>query len=279
MKTPLQTPHIDYAELSTMDNSSIRECIRSNRYQGHTAGLAKGYLQTNVAIMPERYVADFLKLCDKNSRSCPLSAVSKVGDPSIPELGIDLDIRSDVPLYNVYRYGVLEASTHNIEHLWQDDFVTFALGCSFTFEHVALEAGIPLWHIENNKTIPMFRTNIPAVAVGPFSGNIVVSMRSIPSDQVELISELSQRFPLAHGAPIHIGDPNKIGISNTDEPDWGDSAPVGKNQIPVFWACGVTPQVLIENAGIPLFISHKPGHMLITDVEDDASSTFFGESN
>ena len=185
-------------------------------------------------------------------------------------LGRDIDIRSDVPAYNIYRHGRLDGSTADITDLWTDDMVAFALGCSFTFEHALMQAGIPLWHIENDTTVPMFRTDRPCVPAGPFSADMVVSMRALPADRVDEAVALSRGYPLAHGAPVHWGDPAAIGITDVSRPDWGDPAPVPEGAVPVFWACGVTPQVAIERAGLPVCITHKPGHMLITDIAEDA---------
>ena len=185
-------------------------------------------------------------------------------------MGEDIDIRSDVPAYNVYRSGRLTETVLDLKDIWQDDFVAFALGCSFTFEHAVMRAGIKLWHVENNTTVPMFRSNLECVPSGRFSGTTVVSMRSIPKDQVNLAVEVSAKYPLAHGAPIHIGNPAEIGILDINQPQWGDPAPVQEDEVPVFWACGVTPQVAIETAQIPLVITHKPGRMLISDIDEFA---------
>ncbi|MEZ5583339.1 MAG: putative hydro-lyase [Candidatus Competibacteraceae bacterium] len=261
---------ISYATLSSKSLPELRQAIRTGQYGSHTAGLGVGYLQANLAIMPEAYALDFMRFCQRNPKPCPLVGVSDTGDPMLRTLGHDIDIRSDVPAYNIYRAGILEGSVANIDHLWQDDLVTFALGCSFTFENAVQKLGIPLWHIEHDTVVPMFRTNRPTVPAGLFRGPLVVSMRSIPQDRVELVTEISRRYPLAHGAPVHIGDPAQIGIVDIDRPDWGDPAPVAEGEVPVFWACGVTPQAAIAQAGIPLCITHKPGHMLITDVLEDA---------
>lgn len=268
--------HIDsltgYADLVGLDCNAVRTKIRTNSYQAHTAGLASGQLQANLAIMPEEYALDFMRFCQRNPKPCPLSGVSDTGNPMMFTMGQDIDIRTDVPAYNIYRDGQLAGATPDIMGIWKDDFVAFALGCSFTFEHAALRAGIKLWHIENNKTVPMFRSSIDCAPSGRFSGAMVVSMRAIPKDQVDLISEISAKYPLAHGAPIHVGNPSEIGIPDINKPEWGDPAPMEDDHIPVFWACGVTPQVAIENARIPIIITHKPGHMLISDIDELAES-------
>lgn len=255
-----------------MDRDAVRGAIRTGAYRSHTAGLAPGVLQSNLAIMPERYALDFMRFCQRNPKPCPLSAVSDTGDPMMRTLGRDIDIRTDVPAYNVYREGKLDATVADIASIWTDDLVAFALGCSFTFEHALMQAAVTLWHIDNDTTVPMFRSDIDTVAAGPFHGKMVVSMRAIPVAQVDLVVTVSRRFPLAHGAPVHVGDPAAIGIKDVARPEWGDAAPVPEGHVPVFWACGVTPQVAIEQAGLPLCITHKPGHMLITDVPEDAES-------
>lgn len=263
---------VTYDILKTRALSEQRSAIRCGDYRAHTAGLGQGYLQANLAIMPEAYALDFMRYCQRNPKPCPLTGVSDTGNPMMFTMGRDIDIRTDVPAYNIYRYGKLIGSQSDISDLWQDDLVVFALGCSFTFEQALLRAGIPVWHIAQNTTVPMFRSNIDTVPAGPFSGKMVVSMRAIPEDRVDEVVAISRRFPLAHGAPVYWGDPAGLGIADVSQPDWGDPAPVGSGQVPVFWACGVTPQVAIEAAGLPLCITHKPGHMLITDVAEDAES-------
>jgi len=262
----------DHARLKTASADALRAEIRAGRYLGHTAGLGNGLLQANLAILPASFALDFMRFCQRNPKPCPVSAVSDTGDPMMHTLGRDIDIRSDVPGYNIYRDGKLSEQRTDIADLWQDDFVAFALGCSFTFEHALMEAGIPLWHVENDTTVPMFRASLQTVPAGPFGGRMVVSMRAIPKDDVAKATAISARYPLAHGAPVHVGDPARIGIADTGAPDWGDPAPVPEGHVPMFWACGVTPQVALERAGLPICITHKPGHMLVTDVPQDAES-------
>ena len=227
-----------------------------------------GKLQANLAILPQDQAQDFIRFCELNPKPCPLVGVTAPGDPMMRDLGRDIDIRSDVPGYNVYRDGALSESRSDIEALWTDDLIALALGCSFTFERALLAAGIPLWHIERNKTVPMYRTSLETVAVGQFGGGMVVSMRGIPADRVDDAIEISGRFPWAHGSPVHCGDPSDIGIADFGTPDWGDAPEMRDGEVPVFWACGVTPQNAIMRAGLPLCITHKPGHMLITDVDE-----------
>ncbi|MFT6105401.1 MAG: hypothetical protein ACJA1E_001834 [Paracoccaceae bacterium] len=259
-----------YQDLKALGLGNVRDAIRTQQYTFHTAGLAPGVLQSNLAIMPERYALDFMRFCQRNPKPCPLSGVSDTGNPKMITLGRDIDIRTDVPAYNIYRNGKLDGATFDITDIWQDDFVAFALGCSFTFEHAMMRAGLRLWHIDHNLTVPMFRSSLETVPAGPFHGKMVVSMRTVPLSDVDRAIGISRNFPHAHGAPIHVGDPSAIGINDISRPEWGDAVPLPQGHVPVFWACGVTPQVAIEQAGMPVCITHKPGHMLITDVPEDA---------
>ncbi|MEN3792442.1 putative hydro-lyase [Fulvimarina sp. MAC3] len=259
-----------YETLKTRSAVEVRQVVRAGEYRSHTAGLGIGTLQANVAIMPERAALDFMRFCQRNPKPCPLVGVTDTGDPMMKTLGMSVDIRTDVPAYYVYRNGKLAESLTDISDLWQDDFVAFALGCSFTFENALTRAGIPMWHIENDRTVPMFRSAIDTVPAGPFGGKMVVSMRAIAEDRVKDVMRICARFPYAHGAPVHVGDPAAIGIDDLSKPVWGDSAPLPEGHVPAFWACGVTPQVALEQAGLPVCITHKPGHMLITDVPEDA---------
>ncbi|WP_099827164.1 putative hydro-lyase [Oceaniglobus indicus] len=261
-----------YVSMKTMTRDAVRAEIRAGRYAKHTAGLAPGVLQSNLAILPETHALDFMRFCQRNPKPCPLSAVSDTGNPMMFTLGRDIDIRTDVPGYNIYRHGKLSETVTDLSQHWRDDLVVFALGCSFTFEHALMRAGIPLWHIENDTTVPMFRSNIETVPAGPFGGRTVVSMRMIPEAQVDLAREISARYPLAHGGPVHVGDPAALGIDDPANPDWGDPLPMGAGMVPVFWACGVTPQVAIERAAPAFCITHVPGRMLITDVPEDAET-------
>ena len=267
-----------YENLKNSTLAEVRTEIRAGRYTAHTAGLGRGSLQANLVIMPEEFAFDFMRYCQRNPKPCPITGVSDTGNPMMFTMGNDIDIRTDVPAYNIYRNGRLDISVTNISEIWRDDFVVFTLGCSFTFEHALLDAGINLWHIDNDRTVPMFRSNIETTPAGPFSGKMVVSMRSVCEERVDEAIQISRRFPLAHGAPVHVGDPKAIGITDLSSPDWGDPAPVGANEVPVFWACGVTPQVAIKAAQLPICITHKPGCMLITDIAEDAEVPVLSKS-
>ena len=266
----------DFERLRQADLPALRSAIRAGRYAGHTAGLGRGYLQANLVILPAALALDFMRFCQRNPKPCPRVGVSDTGEPMMHTLGRDLDIRTDVPAYNIYRHGALEGAVSDIRDLWTGDMVAFALGCSFTFEHALMQAGIPLWHVAHDTTVPMFRTDIPCVPAGPFRSRMVVSLRAIDRDRVDEAVALARRYPLAHGAPVHVGDPREIGIPDITCPDWGDPAPVGADQVPVFWACGVTPQVAIEAAAPPLCITHRPGHMLVTDIPEAAEVPVLG---
>ena len=259
-----------HAQLSDADVFTLRDRIRECDYQGHTAGLAPGKLQANLVVLPVEYALDFMRFCQRNPKPCPLVGVSDTGDPMLTTLGRDIDIRTDVPAYNIYREGVLTESVTDLNALWSDNFVAFALGCSFTFDRALLDAGVPVWHAENNNNVAMFRTNIPTCPAGPFGGEMVVSMRAIEKARISEVIEISSRYPLAHGAPVHIGDAAEIGIDDLNQPDWGDAAPIEDDKIPCYWACGVTPQNALMRAKLPLAITHKPGHMLVTDIDEFA---------
>ncbi len=263
-------PNAQFTALRQMALPALRQIIRADDYTGHTAGLAPGHLQVNLAILPEEHALDFMRFCQRNPKPCPLVGASDTGRAIIDTLGADLDVRTDAPGYTVYRDGVLTETRDNITDLWRDDLVAFALGCSFTFETALTQAGFEMWHIAHNTTVPMFRTSIETRAAGPFGGGMVVSMRAIPDNRIAEASAISARFPHAHGAPVHVGDPAAIGIDDIAAPHWGDPAPVPPGHTPVFWACGVTPQAAILRAKLPLCIAHQPGKMLIADVSDSA---------
>ena len=246
--------------------AELRAAIRSNRYQGHTAGLGLGLLQGNLAILPVDFALDFLRFCQRNPKPCPLVGVSDTGDPMLHTLGDDIDIRSDLPKYNIYRYGELCEQRADIKDIWQDDFVAFVLGCSYSFEEALMAEGIRLRHIESDKVVPMYRSNLETRQAGPFGGPVVVSMRPMTPAGAVRACAITARFPHAHGGPLHLGDPLGIGIAALDQPDWGEVTELHTGEIPVFWACGVTPQASIQAARPPICITHAPGHMLITDI-------------
>jgi uncharacterized protein YcsI (UPF0317 family) len=244
---------------------SVRRTIRRNVYSGPTAGLAPGFVQANLAILPQVLAQDFLQFCQRNPKPCPLIGVSAPGDPGIPALGEDLDIRTDLPRYRVWRDGAAVDEPEDIVRWWRDDLVTFAIGCSFSFEQALVENGIELRHVTCGCNVPMYRTSIATEPAGPFRGPLVVSMRPMkPADAIRAV-QITTRFPAVHGAPIHLGKPELIGIADLAVPDYGDAVPVHDDEIPVFWACGVTPQSVVATARPEFCITHYPGAMLVTD--------------
>lgn len=251
--------------------AELRAAIRSGAFSNHTAGLAPGKLQCNIAILPAVYALDFLRFCLRNPKPCPIVGVGETGDPRLPTLGPDIDIRHDLPRYRLYRDGKFADEVTDIAAHWHDDMMTVALGCSFTFERALMAAGIPMRHVEQNRTVPMYRTTLPLEGGGVFGGAMVVSMRPLRGGDVPRAVEICSRYPLAHGAPVHVGDPVAIGIAALDRPDWGDVVTILPDEVPVFWACGVTSQNTLLSAGIPLVITHAPGHMLISDIDEDAA--------
>lgn len=247
---------------------AVRLGARHGQLTGPTAGLANGYVQVNLVILPEAQANGFLRFCQANPKPCPLIAVSEPGDRSCQLLAEDLDIARDVPSYCWYRDGELVARPQDVSDLWRDDLVTFALGCSFSFEHALLQNGLPVRHIQHGRNVPMYRTSLPLVSAGGFSGTMVVSMRPYRAVDAIRAIQITTRYPQAHGAPVHFGDPSLIGIHDLDRPDYGDAVPVDNDETPVFWACGVTPQQVLMDAGVPFAITHNPGHMLVTDIPE-----------
>ncbi len=266
-------------DASQLSGSAIRKRIRAGDHGGHTSGLAAGKLQCNLAILPEVYALDFLRFCQRNPKPCPIVGVGDTGNPMLPTLGRDIDIRTDVPRYRVFRHGEFAEEVTDITSLWTDDLVTVALGCSFTFENALMRAGIPVRHIEMGRNVPMFRTSIDLVPAGRFGGQMVVTMRPLRADQIEDARAISAKYPQAHGGPIAVGDPDALGIADLSKPDYGDPVDIRPGEVPVFWACGVTPQNVLKAARLPICITHAPGHMLITDVAEDAETTIYTDPN
>jgi len=251
----------------------VRHAARSGSLQTTTAGLARGHVQGNVAILPAGLAADFHRFCLRNPKACPIIGMSEPGSPKLPELGADLDIRTDVPRYRIFRDGECVDEPFDVTSHWRDDLVTFVLGCSFSFEEALLEAGIPLRHIAERKNVGMWRTNIETVPAGPFNGPLVVSMRPMtPADAIRAV-QITSRFPAVHGAPVHIGKPEMIGVRDLGKPDWGDAIEVRDDELPVFWACGVTPQAVVAASRPQFFITHYPGSMLVTDLRNTRLAT------
>jgi uncharacterized protein YcsI (UPF0317 family) len=262
------------ARVDIRGNAGERERlrIRSGSLTGPTAGLAPGNVQANLVVLPKALAHDFLRFAQANSKPCPVLAVSEAGDPRLPTLGTDLDIRTDLPRYRVWRDGELVSEPTDVRDVWRDDLVSFAIGCSFSFEEALVEDGIEVRHIACGSNVPMYRTNIQCVPAGVFNGPLVVSMRPLkPADAIRAV-QITSRFPSVHGAPVHLGMPAMIGIADIDKPDYGDAVPIGPDELPVFWACGVTPQAVIAQVRPEFCITHAPGAMLITDLRNTSLS-------
>ncbi len=261
------TPHMQRMNsVQTEAPAQLREQIRGGRFRGHTSGTAPGYAQGNIVILPADQAADFERYCRLNPKPCPLLAVSKPGDPMLHALGEDVDIRTDVPRYRLWRNGELMAEPDDIRALWREDLVTFVIGCSFSFEQALIDAGVPLRHVQQGRNVAMYRTNIATTPCGGFQGPLVVSMRPLAPALVSLAIEVTGRMPDVHGAPIHCGDPAAIGITDLTKPDFGDTVAILPDEVPVFWACGVTPQAAVMRSRPEFCITHAPGYMLVTDI-------------
>lgn len=251
-----------------MTPSEFRQLIRTGKHTGPTAGYCPGYAQANLVVLPKELAYDFLLFAQRNPRSCPLLEVTDMGSRYLKEIAPGADIAADIPKYRVYEHGVLTGEYTDVSDLWRDDLVSFLIGCSFSFEGELIEAGIPVRHIEENCNVPMYLTNIPSKPAGVFRGNMVVSMRPLPYDQIVKSVLVTGAMPKVHGAPVHIGDPSVIGIQDIAKPDFGDPVSIRPGEVPVFWPCGVTPQAAVMASKPAFAITHAPGHMLVTDVKN-----------
>jgi uncharacterized protein YcsI (UPF0317 family) len=257
--------------LATATAAEVRRQAREGRLTGPTAGLARGFVQANLVVVPRELAFDFLLFCQRNPKPCPLLEVTDPGsaEPRLTAPGADL--RTDLPAYRIYGRGQLVEEPQDLSRWWRADLVTFLLGCSFTFENALLHAGLPVRHLESGQAgcnVPMFRTNIACRPAGVFHGPMVVSMRPMTPVQAIQAIRICARFPLAHGIPVQVGDPAALGIADLRKPDFGDPVPIHPGEVPVFWACGVTPQAVAMEIKPPLLITHKPGHMFLTDLRD-----------
>ncbi len=256
----------DIAQLSP---AQARQWIKEGRWVKPTAGMANGYAQANLAILPKELAFDFLLFCQRNPKPCPVLDVTEAGSPVPRLVAPDADIRTDIPKYRIYRDGEWVEEVTDITEYWQEDLVAFLLGCSFSFESALMNNGISIRHIEEECNVPMYKTSIACTPAGRFEGPMVVSMRPIPEKDVVRAVQVTSRFPAVHGAPVHIGHPEAIGIQNIHKPDFGDAVPIEEGEVPVFWACGVTPQAVAMQVKPKLMITHAPGHMFITDRRDE----------
>ena len=253
-------------DIQRLTPGEIRALIRKGKWDKPTAGLAMGYAQANLVILPQKNAFDFLLFCQRNPKPCPLLEVLEPGKFQTEFLSLDADIRTDIPRYHIYQKGNLRSTVKDIKNYWKPDFVSFLLGCSFSFEEAMLRAKIPVRHIEENKNVPMYISSIPCKPAGIFHGPMVVSMRPLPPDKIIPAVKITSRYASVHGAPVHIGNPSEIGIKNIQRPDFGDPVTIKKREVPVFWACGVTPQAVVMKAKPDLCITHAPGHMFISDL-------------
>ncbi len=248
--------------------SAVRVACRAGKLAAPTPGLAPGFVQANLVLLPRDWAFDFLLFCQRNPKPCPLLDVTEPGNPVPRSVAPEADLRTDLPAYRVWENGELVAEPTEIRDRWRDDLVGFVIGCSFTFENRLLEANIPVRHIEQGVNVPMYRTSIPCRPAGRFHGPMVVSMRPLSPEHAIRATTICAKLPLAHGAPIHFGDPAAIGIADIAKPDFGDEVAIRAGEQPVFWACGVTPQAALMAAKPPFAITHKPGHMFLTDLRD-----------
>lgn len=256
-------------DLGYMQPGELRELFRLNQLIRPTSGMANGFAQANLAILKKDLAFEFLLFCQRNPKPCPVIDVIEAGSPIPQQVAPGADLRTDLPKYRIYQHGELVDEVTDIVKYWDDSMVAFLLGCSFTFEHALVNNGIPVRHIEENRNVPMFKTDIQCVKAGRFEGPMVVSMRPIPEKDVVRTVQVTSRFPAVHGAPIHIGNPESIGIQDIYNPDFGDPVQMKEGEVPVFWACGVTPQAVAMKVKPDLMITHSPGHMFITDLRDE----------
>jgi len=255
--------------LAVMNPQDVRRLIRDGKLVRPTAGISQGYAQANLAILPKELAYDFLLFAQRNPKPCPILDVTEIGSPQPTTVGAGADLRYDIGKYRIYKKGILAEEVLDIEKYWTKDMVAFLLGCSFSFETAMLKNGIPVRHIEENCNVPMFITNLACKPAGVFSGPTVVSMRPIPEAMVVRAVQVTSRFPAVHGAPLHIGSPSSIGIKDINKPDFGDSVTIKPGEVPVFWACGVTPQAVAMQVKPELMITHAPGYMFICDTRDE----------
>lgn len=252
-----------------MTPAELRLACRQGAWRKPTAGVCDGFVQANLMVVPAEAAFDFLLFCQRNPRPCPIVEVVEAGRVE-PACAPGADLRTDLPGYRVYRDGRLAEERTEIGSLWREDLVSFLIGCSFSFEEALAQAGVPLRHVEACSNVPMYRTSVATEPAGRFRGPLVVSMRPIPARLVPLAVQVTGRFERVHGAPVHVGEPASLGIADLSRPDWGDPVEIRPGELPVFWACGVTPQAAALASRLPFCITHAPGHMLVTDLGNAA---------
>ncbi|MFU0788469.1 putative hydro-lyase [Virgibacillus proomii] len=255
-----------------LSGSEVRMLIREKQISGSTAGMAGGFAQANLVVLKKEYAFDFLLFCQRNPKPCPILNVTDIGSYEPKQIAENADIRLDIPKYRIYKNGSFMEEVTDITAYWEEDMVAFLLGCSFTFETSLLNDGISIRHIEENCNVPMYKTNIPCEEAGIFSGPMVVSMRPMTNNDAIRAVQITSRYPAVHGAPVHFGDPSEIGIQDLSTPDFGDAVTIKEGEIPVFWACGVTPQAVAMQSKPSVMITHAPGCMFISDIRDETLS-------
>ncbi|MBW2065821.1 MAG: putative hydro-lyase [Deltaproteobacteria bacterium] len=246
----------------------LRQEIRAGKWVGPTSGAARGWVQANLVMVPRDVALDFLIFCVRNPRPCPILDVLEAGTVE-PRIAPGADIRRDLPGYRVFEEGELRHEVEDVTEIFHDEMVSFLLGCSFSFENALLAAGLPVRNLEEGKNVSMYITNRDCVPAGPFSAPLVVSMRPMKPHEAIRATQITTRFHLTHGAPVHLGSPENLGIKDLARPDFGDPVSMRENEIPVFWACGVTAILAATASPIPLVITHAPGHMFVTDLKDE----------
>lgn len=253
---------------------AVRRLIRGGEWKKPTVGLAQGYVQANILILPKEKAYDFMLFCLRNPKPCTLLEVLDAGSPMPKITCSNSDIRYDLNKYRIYKQGRLECEVDHIADYWREDFVSFILGCSFTFENALIKSGVEMRHVQENKRVPMYTTNIKCTSANDLDTNMVVSMRPIPIGKLVKTIQITARYPSMHGTPVHIGAPEQIGISDITKPDFGDHVNICSNEVPVFWACGGTVFNLIEKLDCNIAITHAPSHMYILDLKDDDFMAF-----
>ncbi|MDJ0817636.1 MAG: putative hydro-lyase [Desulfobacterales bacterium] len=246
----------------------LRQLIRYRNWTTPTSGSATGYLQANLVMLPVEAAFNFLLFCVRNPKPCPILDVLEPGQVE-PIIAPGADLRSDLPRYKIFENGQYQTDVEDVSDYFADDMVSFLLGCSFSFENAMLAAGLPIRNMEENKNVSMYITNRKCIPAGPISANLVVTMRPMTPRQAIRATQVTTRFHLTHGAPVHLGDPAEIGISDLDRPDFGDPVSIHGGEIPVFWACGVTSQLAATSAPLSRVITHAPGHMFVSDLKDE----------
>ena len=251
-----------------MAPAELRAACREGSFTDPTSGHAPGLVQANLMVVPRDAAFDFLLFCQRNPKPCPLVEVLEAG-VFTPRCAAGADIRTDLPGYRIFRDGKLSEERRDIRALWRNDLVSFLIGCSFSFEEALLAAGIPLRHVQMRRNVAMYKTNIECEPAGRFHGPMVVSMRPVMANQVSKAVDVTARYARVHGAPIHVGAPEQLGIRDLQQPDYGDPVPIAADEIPVFWACGVTPQAIALASNLEFCITHMPGRMFVTDLCND----------